>query len=253
MSTYICSVQSEWLKRKNSAATWLTVLGGTFVPLIILGVRLYHFDQLAGQNASADLWERLYHEGWQYMGFLLLPIGIILVTSLVTQLETRSNAWKLLHVTPQRSTIIFLAKLTVILMMLLCCLLLFNVGIYLTGVAPAWVMHDVPYPVAPFPRMKYLVGSTQFLLAGLPVLALQYLQGLLFRNFMLPLGIGLGLYIASVIALPWKYACTIPYIYCMMLANQGAIPSGVYIMSTGYFVLFGMLAYILYVRKKEKG
>ncbi|NML40303.1 ABC transporter permease subunit [Chitinophaga sp. G-6-1-13] len=253
MLAYIFSVQSEWLKRKNSAAVWLTILGGTFVPLIILGVRFYHFDQLAAQNASADLWERLYRHGWQYMGFLLLPMGGILVTSLITQLETRSNAWKLLHVTPQRFTTIFLAKLTVILVLLLFFFLLFNINIYLTGVVPAWVVHDVPYPVAPFPWIKYLSGSGQFLLACLPIVALQYLLGLLYRNFMLPLGIGLGLYIASVMALSWKYAYTIPYIYCMMLANNGVIPSGTYIMPAGYFMVFAVLAYILYIRKKEKG
>lgn len=253
MLAYIYSVQSEWLKRKNSAAVWLTLLGGTFVPLIILGVRLYHFDQLASQNASGDLWERLYHHGWQYMGFLLLPMGCILVTSLITQLETHSNAWKLLHVTPQRFTTIFLAKLTVILIMLLFFFLLFNISLYLTGVVPAWVVRGVPYPVAPFPWIKYLSGSGQFLVACLPIIALQYLLGLRYRNFMLPLGIGLGLYIAAVIALAWKYAYAIPYIYCMMLANKGAIPFNAYLLSTGYFVMFGVLAYVLYIRKKEKG
>ncbi|MBC9909069.1 ABC transporter permease [Chitinophaga varians] len=253
MLAYFYSVQSEWLKRKHSAAVWLTLLGGMFVPLIILGVRFYHFDQLAGQNASADLWERLYRYGWQYMGFLLLPLGCILVTSLITQQETRSNAWKLLHVTPQRFTTIFLAKLTVMLILLLFLFILFNISLYLTGVVPAWVIRDVPYPVAAFPWMKYLSGSGQFLLGCLPIIALQYLLGLRYRNFMLPLGIGLGLYIASAIALSWKYAYTIPYIYCMILANQRVIPSGIYIMSAGYFVMFGVLAYILYIRKKEKG
>ena len=34
------------------------------------------------------------------MGTLLLPMGVILVTSLVAQVEVRNNAWKQVHSAP---------------------------------------------------------------------------------------------------------------------------------------------------------
>lgn len=257
MLAYIHSVQSEWLKRKNSAATWLTVLGAALVPLIVLCYRFYYFELMAGQNASADIWEQLYNRSWQYMGFLLLPMGVILTTSLITQIETRSNAWKLLHVTPQRLTTIFFAKLTVILIMLLSFFLLFNIGIYLTGVLPALLVKEVPFPTAPFPWLKYLYGNGTFLLACLPIVAFQYLIGLRYRNFMAPLGVGLGLYIVSFIAFKWEYAYFIPYIYSILTFIDGmhhtVRPVNIYLLSTSYFVGFTVLAYTLYINKRERG
>lgn len=257
MMAYLHSLQSEWIKRRHSAAAWLTIIGGALVPAIVLCIRFYYFDELVKQNAAADIWELLYNRCWQYMGFFLLPIGVILVTSLITQLETRSNAWKLLHITPQRYTTIFLAKLTVILVMLLFFFLLFNIGIYLTGVLPALLVKEVPFPAAPFPWLKYLCGNGQFLLACLPIVALQFLLGLLYRNFMVPLGIGLGMYIVSVIVFRWKYSYIIPYIYCVLVFNDGfhqvVRPVSIYALAAGYFITFCVVAYALYINKREKG
>ncbi|RBL89827.1 ABC transporter permease [Chitinophaga flava] len=257
MIAYIHSLQSEWLKKRHSAAAWLTVAGGLFVPLFMLCVRFYYFDQLPKTNAAPDIWEQLYNHAWRYMSFFLLPMGVILTTSLITQLETSNNTWKLLHVTPQRPSIIFLAKLTVILLMLLQFFLLFNIGIYLTGIVPALLVRDVPFPAEAFPWLKYLNGNWQFLITCLPIVALQYLLGLLYRNFLLPLGVGLGLYITAMIVFRWKYSFIIPYIYCVLVFNNSFNPVdrpvSIQVLATGYFLLFSILAYVFYINKKEKG
>lgn len=47
-------------------------------------------------------------------GSFLLPMGLILATSLITQMEFRNNTWKQLHTTPQKYSTIFTAKFIVI-------------------------------------------------------------------------------------------------------------------------------------------
>lgn len=254
---FIDSLGSEWLKRKRTAAAWLVIIGGFFIPLLILIARLYESEGLAVANQNPKFWEVQYTRCWEFMGFFLLPLGVILATSLVTQLEFRNNSWKQLVTTPQSLTTIFLAKLSVILIMLLQFFLLFNIGIYLTGVIPCLFYHDVHYPAEAFPFTKFLKGSGQFFLDALPILALQYLVSLRFRNFLVPLGVGLGLYVASFIAVHWKYGYWIPYTYCYynFLDKRSPLPKTISIQTwaLGYFAGLTALSYILYISGKEKG
>ena len=181
-NAYLHSFQSEWIKKRRSAAAWLTVAGAFLVPVIILIARFIDGSGLATVNRSARLWESLYDRSWQFMAFFLLPMGVVLATSLITQLEFRNNAWKQVCTTPQTLTMIFLAKFSVILVMLLQFFVLFNIGIYLEGALPG-LLRDVPYPTERIPFAVLLRGNGKFLLDCLPIVALQYLLSLQFKNF----------------------------------------------------------------------
>ncbi|MEP6748679.1 MAG: ABC transporter permease [Bacteroidota bacterium] len=257
--SFIHSFQSEWLKKKRSAAAWLTIIGGFFIPAIILVNRFIDSSLLREQNTSNHLWEAIYNRCWQFMALFLLPMGVILASSLITQLEFKNNTWKQLHTTPQRLTIIFFAKLTVILVMMLQFFILFNIGIYLTGIIPAVFFRNVPYPLEAFPFVSLLKANSMFFLDSLPIIAIQYFISLQFKNFLVPVGTGLAMYTASMIGLSWKYGYILPYSYSALnlnfMKNKGAVnPSAnIHLWSIGYFIVFSMLSYIFYINKKEKG
>lgn len=248
------SLQSEWLKRKRSAAAWLTVIGGFFIPAIVLMVRFNDFSTLATQNASEHLWDTIYQRSWQFMGVFLLPMGVIMATSLVTQLEFRNNTWKQLHSTPQSFTTIFMAKLLVILFMLLQFFILFNIGIYFTGVIPA-LFEGVPFPKQPLTAGYIFSQNAKYFIACLPIVALQYLLSLRFKNFLVSIGAGLCLLVASLIALSWKHGYLIPYSYCGygFLGKKLLAGINTNLWALAYFVLFTVLGYILYIKRREKG
>jgi len=250
--TFVYSFSSEWLKKKRTAASLLTVIGSILIPLIVLIAR-FDGGGLAAANSQPHIWENLYNRNWQLMGLLLLPMGVVLATSLITQLEFRNNTWKQLCTTPQSLTTIFLAKLAVILVMLIEFFLLFTFGIWLTGALPALV-DGVPYPGEPFPARGFLNGSLKFFLDILPVVALQYALSLLFRNFLIPLGAGLALYAASMIAVHWRHGYWIPYTYSAYnFMGQAPEKLHTHWWAAGYTVFFLGLAYILYLTRKEKG
>jgi hypothetical protein len=256
MRSFVYSFQSEWLKKRRSASSWLTILGGFFIPVILLIARLVDFGTLAKVNGGDHLWEFLYSRSWQFMGLFLLPMGVILAASLVTQLEFRNNTWKQLHATPQRLTTIFLAKLVVILVMMLQFFVLFNIGIYLSGVLPA-LFRGVPYPKEAYPWRAFLRGNGRYFVDCLPIIGLQYLISLQFRNFLVPIGVGVALYVASMIAIFWKYGYIIPYCYGALnfLRSNSKVDPGVnfQIWAVGYFFVFTIAGYILYMTKKGKG
>jgi hypothetical protein len=174
------------------------------------------------------------------------------VSSLITQLEVKNNTWKLVHTTPQKLYIIFTAKLGVIVVMLLQFFVLFNIGICLTGLIPAVFNRHIPFPGAAFPFTAYLQGNSRFFIDCLPIIALQYLLSLQFKNFLVPVGAGLGLLVASLIALKWEYGYIIPYIY-EALNFVGKKPAvALYALPLGYFGIFTIISWLLYYYKKQK-
>ena len=134
--SFIHSFQSEWLKTRRSLASWLVVCGAFFTPVIIIIARLMHHDRLANLYGEKGFWNQLWESSWESMAIFLLPVGVVLTTSLVTQLEFKNNTWKQLHTMPLSMTTIFFAKLSVILVMLLQFFILFNTGIYLSALIP---------------------------------------------------------------------------------------------------------------------
>lgn len=256
MNVFADSFASEWLKKKRTASSFLIIVGSLLIPALIIIARSDSADGLAAANRGPHIWEILFNRNWQIMAAFLLPMGIVLVTSLITQLEFRNNTWKQLCTTPQSDAVIFFAKLAVILVMLLEFFVLFTIGIWLTGVIPPSFYRTAPYPLEPLPLARFVAADGKFLLDCLPIVALQYLLSLRFKNFLIPLGAGLGLNVASMVAVHWRYGYTIPYTYCTYnFAGNPALAKGfnIHWWATGYTVGFMVLAYIIYITRNEKG
>lgn len=90
---YLDALRSEWLKRRRSAASFLLLGGSLFTPGIITAVRLLHYKTLPALYATDGFWEKLWRSSWESMAVFFLPMTAILATSLVLQIEFKSNAW----------------------------------------------------------------------------------------------------------------------------------------------------------------
>jgi hypothetical protein len=247
------SIQAEWLKTRKSAAQWLCLAGGFFVPLIFLIGFIKNGNNIVGY-AQGKAWETHFMQCWRIMAQFLFPMGIILAISLIAQLEFRNNAWKQLHTTPQTFANIFIAKYAVIIFMLLEYFIYFNIGILISGAIPS-LLFSSALPHESFPLLFFIKWNIKIFILFLPVSALQYLLSLQLKNFMLPIGIGLFGLIGTLIgASSWKYIWLSPFCY-------GARPPGLsfhypfngYLMAGAYFALLIGLGFFLYQRKKEKG
>ena len=252
-TSFIHSFQSEMLKKKRSAASWLVLLSALFMPSIVLFARIISPVYLTyKENSSKHAWDVIYMRNWTAMGMFFLPLAIILFAQLFA-----GYYLAVLQTTPQKLTTIFFAKFSVIMVMLLQLFVVFNIGIYLSSVIPALLFKAVPYPTAPYPFLIYLKSNFKFFIDCLPVVALQYLLSLQFKNFLVPIAGGFALLITSLLALNWKYGYLIPYTYCPLnfKENQGKVDVAVNIHACSliYFTALTIISYILYIKKKEKG
>lgn len=247
---YINSLQSEWIKTKRSAASWLCIIGGFFIPLIyFIG---FLKDKKSINDYKLDIWQTLFNLIWQNMAIFLLPMGVILATSLITQIEYKNNTWKQLHATPQTYTNIFIAKFSVIILMTIKFFIFFNIGIILCGITPT-ILFDIHLPKENIPVMYFIKENIKYFITCLPIIAIQYLISLKFKNFLVPIGFGLLGLVGSLIGNSWKYIFISPFSYCAMTIIQAERDFNVFQFSSIYFIIIMLISYYLYITKKEKG
>jgi hypothetical protein len=260
MRSFIHGLQSEWLKLKGSLVGWLILGAAFFVPTIILAARMRRPDLLPALYRAAGFWEKLWTQTWESNAIMILPMTMILVTSLVVQIEYRNNTWKLLHATPQRLIAIYAAKLFVILGVMVQFLALLTVAIIATAALPAIAFRDVSFPSSPLPAALFLDRSIRFFIDTLPVVGLQYLLALRFKNFITPLGVGMAAWILSVGMVSSNYSYVVPYCYAgldyLIESNYkhfANLPASIERMAFAYFALFTGSGYVLYATRADKG
>jgi hypothetical protein len=247
---FIYSLQSEWLKTKRSAASWLCLIGGFFIPLIYL--ILFLKDHSYINKEQSEIWQKIFRGEWNNMAVFLLPMGVILASSLITQMEYKNNTWKQLHTTPQSFTTIFLSKFSVIALMTVKFFLFFNIGIILSGIIPC-LLFDHQLPKEGIPFLFFLRQNTRIFLTCLPILAIQYLISLRFKNFLVAIGVGLLGLVGSLIGASWKYIFLSPYSFSPMLVMPIHRDFNIPLVAFFYFVVLMIVSYILYIAKREKG
>src|SRR5205809_2124295 len=99
----IISIRAEILKTKRSASFWLSILGATVIPLIFFLVYA-----MKPAESYSNTWGIHFLQGWQVFNAFLLPMFVILICSLIPQIEYKNNAWKQVFASPQTIGNIFL-------------------------------------------------------------------------------------------------------------------------------------------------
>lgn len=129
-------------------------------------------------------------------------------------------------------------------------------GIYLAVSIPSLFHGQVPYPAYPIAYSHFLYENGIYFYMCIPLLLFQFALGLLFRNFVVPLGMGLTLVVAGIAAISWKYNYMIPSLYPFLYFLSSVQPgaktfdlmnwTSIY---TAGFLLAGYLSYVLNPRK----
>lgn len=248
---FVRSLESELLKIKGSIIVWVTVFGGLLLPVVFTLRFIYIQHHINFWNQS-EAWERIFSQNTRaFLGFLI-PIGVILICTLITQIEYKNNNWKQVHTTPQRYSTIFLAKFTTLILLTVFVFLLLNIGILLHGIIPCLVVEG-SFPKHPIPFKYFFFETLKCFVLTLPIIGFQYLLSLHYKNFMIAFGVGLTVYVGSMPGIKMgSIGYLSPYSFVLNYFDQ-VITTQHYWMALIYFVLLTILSYVLYLKKGEKG
>lgn len=257
--SFFSVLRSEWLKQRRTAVFWLIVVGAIFIPAINFIGAYVDRETLAAQVLSDRFWHAQFLLSWKPMAIFLLPLGIILATSLITQIEYRNNAWKQVHTAPVSYFSTFTAKFTVLVGLFLLYFVLFNIGIVIAAILPVWFSSELTLREQPFPWAVYLTGNLKFFTASIPILALQFVLGLRIKNFMIPMGIGIILFVCNLFAVSQPINYLFPYDYVTMqyLTFVDPVfphpPVPTYFLGPIVAVTILVVGYFILQARKEKG
>ncbi|TCJ18636.1 hypothetical protein EPD60_03815 [Flaviaesturariibacter flavus] len=253
------SFNSEMLKTRRTAAFWMSVAGAAFIPCIFLLIYLTKPDKMIPKLELGG-WTMHLQMGWQSLSSFLFPMYVILICALIPQVEYRNNAWKQVWASPQTTGEVFFAKWGAIQSMILLFFVVFN-GLMIGNAA----LVNIINPKFPFFHMaldwKALIHlNVKTFVSVLSISAFQYWLSLRFKSFVAPVGIGLALLIAGLIAtgFGWEHVDKIPFAYPILTLKSMMMPKQDYLVkhewySLAYTALFLVLGFLDLRYRKERG
>lgn len=257
MKTFLISLRTEFLKIRRSAALWLVFLGSGFLPVIFFIMYVTKPDVFI-KRLGSNPWQGHILQAFEGASFFLWPMFIIVVASLVTQIEYKNNTWKQVLASPLTLGDVYFAKYIVIQCMILSAYVLFDGEMMLSGLAA-----EVFYPGYSFahhavPLRAILMLDVKSYIAVLGMTTIQYCISLRFKNFIAAIGTGLALIIAGLIMIPWDKVVYFPYAYSALSFIRGNAWGNFKLLkheywSLGYFAVFLLGGFADFVWKRERG
>lgn len=239
--------RSEIIKTRRTASFYLTVFAGAFNPFMSL------LDTLIGEGIAPDdrdqYLTKLFVDKFEMTGILVFPFFIMLATTLLAQVEYRNNTWKQILTAPQSRGSVFLAKYANVHRLILTFLIINQLFVLLEAVILHFKEPSMNLFGQPLSGIQVVTNILNSYVALLGMLSIQFWLGLRFRNFIVPLAAGIGLWFFGTLLLmnyesPW--AAYFPYSYHVYSAFpkfQSQLDT-VRWMSVVYALLFGVIGYI---------
>ena len=255
MASFIINTQGELLKTRKTMAFWLTIAGSAFVSVVNMIRYLSVPDEVIRQFKN-DHWARHIRDSFQPAAAFVMPMFVILVTSLVVQIEYRNNTWKQVYASPRSYADIFFSKFCIIHILILSFLILFNMFLVLCAWIPNIFYHDYAFFTTAVPWEKMLSLSLRLYVAVLGMAAIQYWISLRIRNFIAPMGIGVALLIIGFMIFQRNKIIYYPYAYAAVtfFKDKSSEPMG--IQGVYSFVWMGAILALSFwdtVTRREKG
>jgi lantibiotic transport system permease protein len=254
------AIRAEVLKLRRSLTSWAILAGGLFVPLIMLAVRYHGGERTLAMYGSGSYWRQHWLESWESISILILPLLIVLVTTLVIQIEYRNNTWKQLHASPLALPVIYAAKLIVLLGLLAAVFAVVSAGLYVAGWLPLLSLVVSTQRASPFPARELLGWSARWFLDCLPIVGLQLALALRFRSVLVPLGSGIACWVAGLVVINSRYVVAVPYAYVgvdylIVLGHRPAstLPVNPPLLAVGVFAVSMVAGLAGYALARDRG
>ena len=250
----LVSLKSEFEKSRRTAIWYLCGICAILMPLYAL---LLNTEEDKVTQFKQDPWNVVFiGESGMVMGVMILPFFLILICTLLAQLEFKNNTWKQVYTSPQSLLNVFFAKFLTIQMILIGVLLISTLLMAGTVLAIHYFMFPLNINGPSLQWYDFLIFMGRIYITVLAISAFQFWLGLRFRNFIVPIVIGLFLWIIAMMmveSLSWEHDNKYPYLYPMrnffprVESDRTTVIWG----SLAYTVLFLALGFWDFKRKRK--
>ena len=192
----LISFRSELLKTRK-ASFYLTLIGAAVGPVMyLLNILL---DESESDSLKKDPLNAVFKILSDMNGTAIFPLFVILICTLLPQIEYRNNTWKQVFASPQTKGNVFLAKFINVHLLMLVFLIATHLFMFLTIVVINFIKPTLNLFEHPLNGNAVLVNAANAYILVLAICAIQFWLGLRSRNFIVPIGIGFALWLAGTI------------------------------------------------------
>ncbi len=209
------ALQAEILKYKNTWALYLSIGAPLFITSVMFLV--FYFK---GQEILQDT-----PEPWAIWSSyninsglsILYPLFLILITVLVNNTEHSNNSWKHIFALPVSKTTIYRSKYLFVLLLVFFSICIYTILILAYGNALAWFRPELNF--VPFEyTLRILNLVAQGFAAALGILSIQFFVSWRWRSVVVPIGLGMAMFVFSMVLSRWEYIVYFPYAYPLFAA-----------------------------------
>lgn len=192
----LISLRSELLKTRK-ASLYLTLIGAAVGPVMyLLNVLL---DENEIDASEKDPLNAIFKILSDMNGMALFPLFVILICTMLPQIEYRNNTWKQVFASPQTKVNVFLAKFINVHLLMLVFLIATHLFMFLAIAGINFIKPNLNLFKHPLNGCTVLVNAVNAYILLLAVCAIQFWIGLRSRNFIVPIGIGFALWLTGTI------------------------------------------------------
>ncbi len=250
----LITLRSEILKSKRTASFYLTIIAAALIPFIfVLDVM---FDGISAEHKK-DPFNAIFREGFINTGFVIFPLFVILISTLLPQIEFRNNAWKQVLASPQTKLNVFMSKYLNIHLLIVVFLVAHNIFMFVAAIAMHFIDPTLNLLNQPLDVYTVVANNLNTYVTLLAVGVIQFWVGLRFRNFILPIGIGFALWFMGTLMaleLHWSMADYFPHsfhIYSIFENRKPQLPT-IQLRSVMYAAVFLVLGFIDFRTRSRK-
>ena len=249
LSYYLTNTKNEVFKLKRTFAFWLTIISAVIFPLLFFIVFLVKHEKMI-PNPGENPWEEFMFKQIKNTIPFLVPMFIVLITSLIIQVEHKSHGIKHLFSLPIPKWSVYFGKLTIVVFSIIVTYVYFFLAILLFGNLLGVFYSDLGFlDFQPdYWRSIKMLGMS--LVASLGIVGIQFWMSFRFKNFIVPLGIGMTMVIMGLIISRAPESIYFPYSYNVLSISLGENApltfgfSSVIVYSLSCFVVTCVLGYL---------
>lgn len=240
---YTSSLKNELIKLKRTFAFWLTIISAIIFPILFFIAYFFKHKNLV-PAAGINPWEKFMSTQIENSIPFFIPMFIVLITSLIMQVEHKSLGIKHLFALPIPKWSIYFGKLTIVIFAIITTYIYYYATILLSGALLGSIHSDLAFLDFQPEHLKFIkVLGTSFI-ASLGIIGIQFWVSFRFKNFIVPLGFGMFLAIIGVIiSQAPQQSIYFPYSFSVLSVSLGEKMPLIYGISTvTLYSLFCFLA-----------
>lgn len=246
---YSSSIKNEFIKLKRTFAFWLTIINGLVFPFLFFIIYLIKHEKMV-PALGVNPWEKFMVNLVENSIPFLIPMFIVLITSLIIQVEHKSHGIKHLFSLPIPKWSVYYGKLSIIIVSIITSYIYFFIAILMFGVLLGMFYSDLGFLDFQPDYLKYIKMLAMSFIASLGIVGIQFWMSFRFKNFIVPLGVGITLVIIGLIASQAPESIYFPYSFSILSISFGeTMPqtfgiSSVTVYSICFFIITAILGYI---------